>query len=124
MALSKKLHRNRLIQAWLKAHPHFACFWLPPYCGADVNPIEHRWKWFREHVNFTVFEELFAAARESFKEVAQPPSGTVTLGGYVSPLLRFCLDLAGNDERLPVLSGQHRVCTVRPFSGEPLLLGI
>lgn len=77
-------HRNRLIQAWLKAHPNFACFWLPPYSGADVNPIEHCWKWFREHVThnhlFTELEEMFAAAREFFAEVAKPEAVLTRLG--------------------------------------------
>jgi transposase len=67
-------HRNRRVQAWLAQHQQVVCFWLPPYSGADVNPIEHCWRWFRDHVThnhlFESVEQLMDAAREFFREVA------------------------------------------------------
>lgn len=67
-------HRNKKVTEWLKEHSRVSCFWLPPYSGADVNPIEHCWKWFRENVThnhlFTQIEELFKATNRFFEEVA------------------------------------------------------
>lgn len=67
-------HRNGQVAAWLAQHPRVACFWLPPYSGAEVNPLEHCWRWFREHVThnhrFETLAELTEAARRFFGEVA------------------------------------------------------
>jgi transposase len=67
-------HRNQKVAAWLAEHPRVACFWLPPYSGAEANPLEHCWRWFREHVThnhlFLTVEELTEAARRFFVEVA------------------------------------------------------
>lgn len=67
-------HRNKKVAAWLAAHPRVACFWLPPYCGDQANPIEHFWRWFRECVThnhlFQTVEELFDAARQFFATFA------------------------------------------------------
>lgn len=75
-------HRNQRVTAWLAAHPHFVCFWLPPYCGAEANPIEHCWKWLREHVThnhpFTELKELAAATRQFFAEVASDPQAVLS----------------------------------------------
>jgi transposase len=66
-------HRNKQVSEWLAAHPNFICYWLPPYSGADVNPIEHCWKWLREHVThnhlFTELDELRQATERFFDEI-------------------------------------------------------
>lgn len=67
-------HRNRRVAAWLREHPKIACFWLPPYSGAEVNPIERCWRWLRDHVThnhrFETLETLTEAAHEFFRVVA------------------------------------------------------
>lgn len=80
-------HRNRQVTAWLARHPRIVCFWLPPYSGADVNPIEHCWRWFREHVThhhlFQTLDELVEAARQFFRDVASSRNAVLTRLGQM-----------------------------------------
>lgn len=67
-------HRNKKVAAWLAEHPNVKVFWLPPYAGERVNPIERLWKWFRECVThnhlFLELEPLMEAARDFFRQFA------------------------------------------------------
>jgi hypothetical protein len=80
-------HRNKKVAAWLAAHPQVACFWLPPYSGADANPIEHFWRWFRDCVThnhlFQTVEELFTAAAQFFQDFASNQAAVLSRLGLM-----------------------------------------
>ena len=72
-----QMHRARLVQRWLAAHPRVTVLWLPRYAAHDANPVERVWGLMKGAVAANrlagSLSELAAAARRFLHDLAPHP---------------------------------------------------
>jgi hypothetical protein len=75
-------HTAKVVQTWLKAHPHVTLLWLPKYTAHELNPVERIWGLMKSAVAADrlagSIEDLTAAARRFFTDLAPHPVKLLT----------------------------------------------
>jgi len=70
-------HTAKVVQTWLKAHPHVTLLWLPKYAAHETNPVERIWGLMKSAVAADrlagSIDELTASARRFFIDLAPHP---------------------------------------------------
>jgi len=70
-------HTAKVVQTWLKAHPHVTLLWLPKYAAHETNPVERIWGLMKSAVAADrlagSIDELTASARRFFTDLAPHP---------------------------------------------------
>lgn len=71
------IHRAKLVQAWLAAHPQVTLLWLPRYAAHEVNPAERIWGLLKDRVAANrlsgSIDEITSEARRFFADLEPHP---------------------------------------------------
>ena len=76
-------HTAKVVQVWLKSHPHVTLLWLPKDAAHEFNPVERIWGLMKSAVAADrlagSIEDLTASARRFFTDLAPHPVKRATV---------------------------------------------